>query len=115
MSIWHVLWVLPRIIISGFLLWLWFGIGYYVENGTITIQHGPIKDTIEVRKINEIQKRKSVWSAASLAMDRLVLEYGKFNVNMIVSPEQEYEFIKLILSKNSEIQIDEKLSEMYTL
>lgn len=114
-SIFHFLWGLPGLVITGFFIWLWFGTGYKVENDTVKIHHGPFKQTVKVRDIKRISKKKSVWSAAALATDRLVIQYGKYNWDILVSPKEEYEFIKLLITKNPQIQIDKKLSEMYKL
>lgn len=114
-SIFHLLWGLPGLVIIGFFIWLWFGTGYEVENDTVIIQHGPIKQTVKVRDIKKISKNKSVWAAPSLTTDRLVIQYGKYDWDIFVSPRKEYEFIKLLLSKNPEIKIDNELSEIYKI
>ena len=113
-SIFHLLWVLLGLLIIAFFIWLWFGSGYKIENGTIKIEHGPIKDTIKIQDIKRISKKKSFLAAASLAIDRLELRYGRYG-SVFVSPKKEYEFIRLLLSKSPEIQMDKELSKMYKL
>lgn len=113
-SIFNFIWGLFGLIIIGFFLWLWFDTGYHVENNIIKIQSGPFNQIIEVKDIKKITKKKSVWSAAALATDRLVIRYGKYDWDVLVSPKQEHEFIKLLLDKNPQIQIDESVSELYT-
>lgn len=115
LSIFNFIWGFLGSIIIGFFVWIWFGTGYRVESNTVKIQTGPFKQTIGIQDIKNIIKKKSVWSAAALATDRLVIRYGKYDWDVLVSPKKEYEFIKLLLSKNPKIQIDEGLSKLYKL
>lgn len=114
-SLFNLIWGFLGFIIIGFFAWIWFGTGYHVENNTVKIKTGPFKQTINVQDIKKITKKKSVWSAAALATDRLVIRYGKYDWDVLVSPKQEYEFIKLLLSENPQIQIDQSLSKRYKL
>lgn len=88
------------------LIWVWFNTGYRIENESITIQSGPFKQRINVQEITKISKKKSVWSAAALSTDRLVIKYGKYNWEVLVSPKKENEFIQLLVTMNSKIQLD---------
>ena len=115
LSIFNFIWALFGFIIIGFFIWLWFGTGYHVKNNTVKIQTGPFKQIIAVKDIKKITKKKSVWSAAALATDRLVIRYGKYDWDVLVSPKKEQEFIKLLLKKNPQIQVDEGLSKRYNL
>ncbi|MBT2599371.1 MULTISPECIES: PH domain-containing protein [unclassified Oceanobacillus] len=63
-----------------------------------------------IQEINKISKRKSVWTAPALATDRLVIQYGKYNLDILVSPRNECDFIKLLLRKKSHIRIEKVLS-----
>lgn len=58
-SIFHLLWVLLGLLIIAFFIWLWFGTGYKVENDTIKIEHGPLKETVKIRDIKKISKKKT--------------------------------------------------------
>src|SRR5699024_12866905 len=101
--IFHLLWVLLGLLIIAFFIWLRFDRGYRIENNTIKIEQGPIKDTIKIQDIKIISKKKSFLAAASLAIDRLELRYGRYG-SVFVSPKKEYEFIRLLLSKSPKIQ-----------
>lgn len=69
---------------------------------------------MKIRDIKKISKKKNFLAAASLAIDRLELRYGRYG-SVFVSPKEEYEFIKILLNKSPEIQMDDKLSEVYKL
>lgn len=100
------------LIIISWLIWIWLGTGYRVENNTLKIQSGPLKKTVDIQEIKKITKEKSIVTSAALAIDRILIHYGNYKYASI-SPKKEYEFIKLLLSKNPQIQIDDALSKLY--
>ncbi|WP_208975861.1 PH domain-containing protein [Oceanobacillus kimchii] len=102
-------------IIVILLIWVWFSTGYQIANDIVKVKAGPFKKTINIQEINKISKRKSVWTAAALATDRLVIQYGKYNLDILVSPRNESDFIKLLLSKKPQIQIEKALSQKYKI
>ncbi|WP_160162347.1 PH domain-containing protein [Oceanobacillus iheyensis] len=102
-------------IIVVLLIWAWFSTGYQIVNDIVKVKAGPFKKTINIQEINKISKRKSVWTAAALATDRLVIQYGKYNLDILVSPRNESDFIKLLLSKKPQIQIEKALSQKYKI
>lgn len=101
-------------IIISWLIWIWFSTGYLVENNTLKIQAGPLKQTVDIQEIKKITKEKSILTAAALTIDRIVIQYGNYKYAR-VSSKEEYAFIKLLLSKNSRIQIDDTLSKLYNI
>jgi len=96
-------------VIIGFLIWIWFGTGYKIEDANIKVQFGPFKRTIGIKEIKKVSKVKNPFTAPSLSIDRLEILYGKYNV-INISPKNEKEFIRLLVTENPHIQIDEKLS-----
>ncbi|WP_200416466.1 PH domain-containing protein [Virgibacillus salexigens] len=106
---------LVGLIIVVLLIWVWFGTGYQIANDIIKVKAGPFKKTINIQEINKISKGKSVWTAAALATDRLVIQYANYNWGILVSPKNEYDFIKLLLSKKPQIQIEKTLSKIYKI
>ena len=110
LTVFNLFWGLIGLIAIGLLIWIWFGTGYRIENETIKIQNGPFKWKISIKEINSISKRKSLLATPALSVDRLVLQYGKYG-DMLLSPKNECEFIELLLTKNSQIKLDEKISK----
>lgn len=108
-----ILFFLGLIIIS-WLIWIWFSTGYFIKNNTLNIQAGPLKQAVDIQEIKNITKEKSVLAAASLTIDRMVIQYGTYGY-VRISPKKEYEFIKLLLSKNPQIQIDDTLAKRYNI
>lgn len=95
-------------LIIGFLLWLWFGTGYKLEEGLIKIYFGPFRSKIMIQEIKSLRKTKNPLSAPALSINRLEILYGQYNVTMI-SPKNENAFIRLLLNENPDIKLDKTL------
>ncbi|WP_139343293.1 PH domain-containing protein [Virgibacillus siamensis] len=93
----------------GFMLWIWFGTGYRIENHVIKIKNGPFRSEIAIQDINSIGKTKSLMATPALSVERLTLRYGKYS-EMLLSPKNEKEFVELLLAKNPQIKLIEKTS-----
>ncbi|MDY0395652.1 PH domain-containing protein [Virgibacillus halophilus] len=93
----------------GFLLWIWFGTGYRIENKVIKIKNGPFRWEIAIQDINSIGKTKSLMATPALSVDRLALRYGKYG-EMLLSPKNEKVFIEMLLAKNPQIKLVGKTS-----
>lgn len=107
-----ILILVPILIV--WLIWIWFTTGYRVENNTLIIEAGPFKQTIDIQEVRKIMRERSILSSGALSVDRLQIQYGKYKY-FGISPKKECEFIKLLLSKNPEIQIDDSISKLYKL
>lgn len=93
-----------------FLIWIWFGTSYRVKNKYIAIKYGPFKEKISIQDINRIGKKKSILVAPALAIDKVLLRYGKYG-EILLSPKKEKEFINLLLIKNPQIILEKPLSK----
>lgn len=93
---------------AGFLTWIWFGTNYRIGNEYIEIKYGPFKEKFSIQNINKIGKKKSVLIAPSLAIDKVLLQYGRYG-KILVSPKKEKEFIDLLLTKNHRIMLEKTL------
>ena len=109
-SYWIVL-ILVLIVIV-WLIWIWFSTGYLVENNSLIIGAGPLKQTIDIQEIKKITREKSILTSGALSIDRLQIQYGKYKY-IGISPKKEDEFIELLRSKNPQIQIDDSISKHY--
>ncbi|WP_245998033.1 PH domain-containing protein [Aquisalibacillus elongatus] len=86
------------------LLWIWFKTGYTIQNNFIKIQYGPFKKEIKIDEIHSIRETKNPFTAPSLSMYRIEINYGKYNTIQI-SPKNIDEFIYELEKRNSNIQI----------
>jgi len=94
----------------GLLIWVWFGTNYRVGNEYIEIKYGPFKEKFSIQDINEIGKRKSILITPALAIDRVLLRYGRYG-EILISPKKEREFVDLLLTKNPRIILEKPLSK----
>lgn len=90
------------------LIWIWFRTGYRIKDSNIVIYFGPIRRTIIIDDIKKISKVKHPFTAPALSVDRLEIMYRKYEV-VTISPKKEREFIELLLKRNPQIQVDEKI------
>lgn len=100
--------ILLSIVMVSFLLWLWFGTGYKVENGLLTIRFGPFKSKVKIADIRKLRVTKTPLSAPALSISRIEITYGAYGMT-IVSPKDRELFIKTLLEENSTIEVDAAL------
>ena len=89
-----------------FLLWLNFGTEYELTQTELKYKSGPLRGKIEIKRIKEIVKGKSLWSGLKPATARkgLIIKYDKYE-EIYVSPKTNDTFILKILEYNNEIKI----------
>ncbi len=85
-------------------MWSWFSTKYIVGEETITIRSGFVKKRILIRDIKQISNTKNPVAAYALSFDRLEIVYGSHQTE-IISPKDKEQFINLVTSKNSHIEI----------
>jgi uncharacterized membrane protein YdbT with pleckstrin-like domain len=86
-----------------FILWIWFRTGYTINDSTLRIEYGPIKKTIILNEIKSIRKTKNPFIDLALSMDKIEINYGKFQT-VSISPKNNVEFISQLLKRNSNIK-----------
>jgi len=94
------------ILVIGFLLWLNFGTEYELTQTELKYKSGPIRGKIEIERIREIIKGKSLWSGLKPATARngLIIKYDKHE-EIYISPKTNETFIEKILEFNKNIKI----------
>ena len=97
------------LLMIGLLLWLWFGTGYKIEKGLIKIRFGPFRSTVKIEEIKRLNATKNPLSAPALSIDRIEILHGKYGI-AIVSPKNVDDFIRILLTENQYIQVDNNLS-----
>ncbi len=102
---WSMLIVLAAV---ALLLWLYFGTNYELSKDQLIYRSGPINGKIEISRIREIIKGKTIWVGLKPATARkgLIVKYDKYN-EIYISPKTNESFIKKILELNSKIKITE--------
>lgn len=92
----------------GFLLWIYFGTSYSITNHSLTYRSGPIRGKIEIEKIKEIIKGKTLWVGLKPATSAkgLIIKYGSYD-EIYISPKTKDLFIEKLLELKSDIKITE--------
>ena len=95
--------------VAGFLVWLGLGTNYELTQTELKYKSGPIRGKIEINKIHEIIKGKTLWSGLKPATARngLIIKYEKYN-EIYISPKTNDSFVKKILELNDKIKITTK-------
>lgn len=90
------------------LFWFYFGTRYELSNNQLIYRSGPFYGKLEINRITEIVKGKTLWVGIKPATARngLIVKYDKYN-EIYISPKTNESFIKKILELNSEIKITE--------
>lgn len=100
----------PLLLVSGvvgLLLWLFYGTYYEVsEKDGFLYRSGPLSGKIQVERITEIIKGKTLWVGfrPATARNGLIIKYDKHN-EIYISPKTNDTFISAILKLNSGIKI----------
>ena len=88
------------------LFWAQFSTKYELTEKDLIYQSGPIKGRIEIEKIFEIIKGKSLWVGMKPAIARkgLIIKYNKYD-EIYISPESNELFVNKIKEINPKINI----------
>jgi hypothetical protein len=102
-SLWSDVFLL---VITGFLLWLYFGTGYELTSTELKYKNGPIRGAIKVNEITDVVKGQTQWSGLKPATARhgLIIRYRQYD-EIYISPETNDTFINKLLELNSDITI----------
>jgi hypothetical protein len=103
---WNFITINTLLLVSGFLLWIYYGTSYELTQTHLKYNCGPIKGNIEIKEIREIIKDKTLWVGLKPATARkgLIIKFGKYD-EIYISPEKNDEFINHILELNDAIKI----------
>ena len=94
------------LLVSGLLLWLYLDTEYELTESELKYKSGPLRGKIELEKIREIIKGKTMWSGIkpATAKNGLIIKYGKYD-EVYISPNTNETFVSEILKLKSDIII----------
>lgn len=97
---------LVLIIISALLLWMMLNTNYELTATELKYKSGFIKGKIEINRIREVKKGKTLWAGFKPATARngLIIKYDKYE-EIYISPKTNELFIKKLLEINKSIKI----------
>jgi len=93
-----------------FIGWIWFGTGYEISEDQLKISCGPFRHRIPIQEIKEIKRTRSPLSSPACSLDRMEIKFGK-SKRIMISPADKENFIKTIMKKSQNIQLDEELKK----
>ena len=101
--------VLLNIAVIIFLLSLFFGTHYYLDEVVFKYRSGPFFGSIKVKAIKEIVVGKYLWVGMrpATAFGGLIIKYETFG-ELYISPQDNEQFINKILELNPNIKITRK-------
>lgn len=99
-----ILMILFLAIVYGFILHMFFKTEYTIEEHKLKIKCGFFSyKPIEISEIKEISKSSNIISSPAASFDRIEIKYGKFD-ELIISPENKFEFAKYLTELNPKIK-----------
>lgn len=92
--------------ISALLLWIYFGTKYELTDTELIYRSGPLRGKIEIARIREIKKGKTLYSGLkpATAGKGLIICFQKYD-EIYISPKTNDSFIEEILKRNKAIVI----------
>lgn len=98
--------LLPILAPIGLILWVFFDTVYKIEGQILKYRSGFLKGIIEIGKIREIVKGKTLWFGIKpgLATNGLIIKYNRFD-EVYISPENNDDMISDIIKINPGIRV----------
>lgn len=90
------------------IFWIYFDTFYKIEKNELIYRSGFLRGKIEIPRIKEILKGKTMWSGIkpALARNGLIIKFNKYD-EIYIAPENNDELISDLIKLNSEIKITE--------
>jgi len=86
-------------------IWIWYGTYYTIEDKELKYQTGPFYGRLDIMSITKIHRTKSMMSSAALSMDRICIQYEKYN-EILISPVRLEEFVRILKKINPNIVVE---------
>lgn len=88
-----------------FIIHLFMTTNYTIQGNSLTIKSGFLfNKTIDIKTINKISETNNFISSPATSLDRIEINYGKFD-SIIISPKQKKQFIAEIILINPSIEV----------
>ncbi|KEQ23212.1 PH domain-containing protein [Paenibacillus tyrfis] len=92
------------LLIFAFFMWTWFTTNYEVQQDTLIVKSGPFRWRIPISSIRRIRRSKNGTSSPALSLDRLEITYTQGSI--LISPDQEQQFLTRFKTLNHKIEIE---------
>lgn len=84
------------VLVSTFLMWIWFGTWYEFRDGLLLLRSGPFFERIPYERITQANRIKSMASSMALSSDMIELRHGENYITgtTMVSPADRDGFLQ---------------------
>ncbi|MTI31722.1 PH domain-containing protein [Xanthovirga aplysinae] len=93
-------------LIAAVVMWMWISTFYIVKGDILFYQSGPFRGRVAINQITKIEKTFSSKVAPALSRDRFRIIFNEDEEELLVSPEDEGEFIATLKKINPKIQLN---------
>lgn len=106
LSIWLRFWIIILVLLLtfAFFMWTWFTTNYEVQHDTLIVKSGPFRWRIPISSIRRIRKTNNGTSSPALSLDRLEITHTQGSI--LISPDQEQQFLTRLKTINHKIEIE---------
>lgn len=95
------------LLVASYSLWIFYGTNYKLLDGKLIYKSGPTTGKIDIKRINEVEKGKTLWAGfrrPATARHGLIIKYDKYE-EIYISPETNEAFIECLLSIKNDIKL----------
>lgn len=94
----------PIIIFTGVILpfWLMLTTRYVLGSDTLEIRSDPIKWEVPLKEIRKITPSRSILSSPAFSLDRLEIQYGRWN-SILISPAQRDDLLRELETRRAAV------------
>ncbi|KAA3440375.1 PH domain-containing protein [Rufibacter hautae] len=94
------------LLISGLLLWTWFGTYYRISGEVLQFRCGPLHGRIPIKQIREIKQHQHLWAGLrpALGFQGVVINYNRWDT-VYFSPAQKEAFLQALQAVNPQIVV----------
>ncbi len=99
--------LIPLLLVSGLLLWIYFGTAYELTQEYLKYQSGFLRGTIHMDRIHTVVKNETLWSGIkpATAGGGLIIKFDKYS-EIYISPDTNDSFLATLQSIKKEIRIE---------
>jgi hypothetical protein len=103
------------LVTCGLLLWSYFNTSYQLSEKGLSYRNGPLRGKIDLDRIREIEKGRTLWVGLRPATARkgLIVKYDRFE-EIYISPDSNDTFIEKILELKKDIHIRDASGARFT-
>jgi hypothetical protein len=94
-----------NIVVVGFIIHIFLNTYYIINGNDLIIKCGfLINRTIKIDQIKKIEETNNVLSSPAASLDRIAIDYDKFD-SVMISPKEKMDFINQLIKINDKIVV----------